>query len=59
MKNVAEQIADWLVCQGIEQVFTVTGGGWLVVVGHGCGAAAAAAAAGAAVSLLFLLLLLF
>ena len=27
MKNVAEQIADWLVCQGIEQVFTVTGGG--------------------------------
>jgi acetolactate synthase-1/2/3 large subunit len=27
LKNVAEQIADWLVCQGIEQVFTVTGGG--------------------------------
>ena len=27
MKNVAEQIADWLVAQGIEQVFTVTGGG--------------------------------
>lgn len=27
MKNVAEQIADWLVRQGIEQVFTVTGGG--------------------------------
>jgi acetolactate synthase I/II/III large subunit len=27
MKNVAEQIADWLVEQGIEQVFTVTGGG--------------------------------
>lgn len=27
MKTVAEQIADWLVLQGIEQVFTVTGGG--------------------------------
>lgn len=27
MKTVAEQIADWLVNQGIEQVFTVTGGG--------------------------------
>ena len=27
MKTVAEQIADWLVVQGIEQVFTVTGGG--------------------------------
>ena len=27
MKTVAEQIADWLVRQGIEQVFTVTGGG--------------------------------
>jgi acetolactate synthase-1/2/3 large subunit len=27
MKAVAEQIADWLVRQGIEQVFTVTGGG--------------------------------
>ncbi len=27
MKTVAEQIADWLVGQGIEQVFTVTGGG--------------------------------
>ena len=27
MKRVAEQIADWLVRQGIEQVFTVTGGG--------------------------------
>ena len=27
MKTVAEQIADWLVAQGIEQVFTVTGGG--------------------------------
>lgn len=27
MANVAEQIADWLVRQGIEQVFTVTGGG--------------------------------
>lgn len=27
MKRVAEQIADWLVSQGIEQVFTVTGGG--------------------------------
>ena len=27
MKTVAEQIADWLVEQGIEQVFTVTGGG--------------------------------
>lgn len=27
MKTVAEQIADWLVRQGIEQVFSVTGGG--------------------------------
>lgn len=27
MKRVAEQIADWLVQQGVEQVFTVTGGG--------------------------------
>ncbi len=27
MKNISEQIADWLVRQGIEQVFTVTGGG--------------------------------
>ena len=27
MKRVSEQIADWLVAQGIEQVFTVTGGG--------------------------------
>lgn len=27
MKTVAQQIADWLVRQGIEQVFTVTGGG--------------------------------
>ncbi len=27
MKRVSEQIADWLVRQGIEQVFTVTGGG--------------------------------
>lgn len=27
MKTVAEQIADWLVRRGIEQVFTVTGGG--------------------------------
>jgi acetolactate synthase-1/2/3 large subunit len=27
MKTVAEQIADWLVRQGIDQVFTVTGGG--------------------------------
>jgi len=27
MKTVAEQIADWLVKHGIEQVFTVTGGG--------------------------------
>lgn len=27
MKTVAEQIADWLVGQGIEQVFAVTGGG--------------------------------
>lgn len=25
--NIAEQIADWLANQGIEQVFTVTGGG--------------------------------
>lgn len=27
MKRVSEQIADWLVSQGIEQVFCVTGGG--------------------------------
>jgi acetolactate synthase-1/2/3 large subunit len=27
MKTVSEQIADWLVRQGIEQVFAVTGGG--------------------------------
>ena len=27
MKRISEQIADWLVQQGIEQVFTVTGGG--------------------------------
>jgi acetolactate synthase-1/2/3 large subunit len=27
MKTVAEQVADWLVSQGILQVFTVTGGG--------------------------------
>jgi len=27
VKRVAEQIADWLVRQGVEQVFTVTGGG--------------------------------
>lgn len=27
MKRVSEQIADWLVAHGIEQVFTVTGGG--------------------------------
>ena len=27
MKTVSEQIADWLVMQGIEQVFAVTGGG--------------------------------
>jgi acetolactate synthase I/II/III large subunit len=27
MKTVAEQIADWLCEQGVEQVFTVTGGG--------------------------------
>lgn len=27
MKNVSEQIADWLVCHGIEQIFAVTGGG--------------------------------
>jgi acetolactate synthase-1/2/3 large subunit len=27
MKRVSEQIADWLVEQGVEQVFTVTGGG--------------------------------
>lgn len=27
MKNIASQIADWLVQRGIEQVFTVTGGG--------------------------------
>lgn len=27
MKRISEQIANWLVKQGIEQVFTVTGGG--------------------------------
>ena len=27
MRTVAQQIADWLVAQGIEQVFSVTGGG--------------------------------
>lgn len=27
MKRISEQIADWLALQGIEQVFTVTGGG--------------------------------
>lgn len=27
MKRIAEQIADWLVAHGVEQVFTVTGGG--------------------------------
>ena len=27
MKKVSEQIADWLVEQGVEQVFAVTGGG--------------------------------
>ena len=27
MKTVAEQIADWLVRQGVERVFSVTGGG--------------------------------
>lgn len=27
MKRVADQIADWLVEQGVEQVFSVTGGG--------------------------------
>jgi len=27
MRRVAEQIADWLVDQGVEQVFSVTGGG--------------------------------
>jgi acetolactate synthase-1/2/3 large subunit len=27
MMNVSDQIADWLVKQGIDQVFTVTGGG--------------------------------
>lgn len=27
MKNISQQIADWLVRQGIEQVFSVTGGG--------------------------------
>jgi len=27
MKRIAEQVADWLVSQGIERVFTVTGGG--------------------------------
>lgn len=27
MKRISEQIADWLVSQGVEQVFTVTGGG--------------------------------
>lgn len=27
MKRISDRIADWLVAQGIEQVFTVTGGG--------------------------------
>lgn len=27
MKRVSDQIADWLVRQGVEQIFTVTGGG--------------------------------
>ena len=27
MLNAAQQIADWLVAQGIDQVFCVTGGG--------------------------------
>ncbi|MGJ0484900.1 MAG: thiamine pyrophosphate-binding protein [Methylomicrobium sp.] len=27
MKRISEQIADWLVRQGVEQVFSVTGGG--------------------------------
>lgn len=27
MRRISEQIADWLVSQGVEQVFTVTGGG--------------------------------
>ena len=27
MKRIAERIADWLADQGVEQVFTVTGGG--------------------------------
>ena len=27
MKRISDQIADWLVSQGIEQVFSVTGGG--------------------------------
>jgi len=27
VKRIAEQIADWLAAQGVEQVFTVTGGG--------------------------------
>ena len=27
MKRISEQIADWLVARGVEQVFTVTGGG--------------------------------
>ena len=27
MKRVSEQISDWLVRHGVEQVFTVTGGG--------------------------------
>jgi acetolactate synthase-1/2/3 large subunit len=27
MKKVSEQVADWLVEQGVEQVFAVTGGG--------------------------------
>lgn len=39
MKQVSEQIADWLVRQGIEQVFTVTGGGAMflnqAIGGHG------------------------
>ena len=27
VKRIAEQIADWLAAQGVEQVFSVTGGG--------------------------------
>ncbi len=31
MKKVSEQIADWLVRHGVEQVFTVTGGGAMFI----------------------------